>query len=270
VRTPLPETVAALNAYQPQVVFTYPSVVARLAEEQQAGRLAIRPARFVSTAEVLTPQVRRAARDAFGAPVLNAYGSTEAGLFGIECDQAAGIHLAEDMVVMEAVDEADRPVPPGTPSAKVLVTTLYHTPVPMIRYEISDVVTLADDPCPCGRPYARVVALDGRHEEMLTLQARGGGQVRLRAVRLRSALDGVPGLRQFQIVPRGPRAILVRVTAREDADVAAMVAAVRTILDRELDAAGVGLDTLDVAVVDSIERHGTGAKHLFVGTEAGA
>jgi phenylacetate-CoA ligase len=80
--------------------------------------------------------------------VLNGYGTTEAGMLGTECDLAAGVHIVEDMVVFESVDEASRPVVPGIPGAKVLVTTLYESPLRLIRYEISDVVTLEADPCP--------------------------------------------------------------------------------------------------------------------------
>ncbi len=146
VLTPLAEVVAALNEYQPENIFTYPSYIRRLAEEQDAGRLAIRPARFVSTAEVLTEHVRLLAGETWGAQVLNGYGTTEAGMLGTECDLAAGVHIVEDMVVFESVDEASRPVAPGIPGAKVLVTTLYDSPLLLIRYEISDVVTLEADP----------------------------------------------------------------------------------------------------------------------------
>jgi phenylacetate-CoA ligase len=44
VTTPFPEVIATLNAFQPDVVITYPSFIRRLAEEQQAGRLRIAPA----------------------------------------------------------------------------------------------------------------------------------------------------------------------------------------------------------------------------------
>jgi phenylacetate-CoA ligase len=90
------------------------------------------------------------------------------------------------MVIFESVDEASRPVMPGTPGAKVLVTTLYDSPLRLIRYEISDVVTLEADPCPCGRPYRRLASLDGRREDTLTLLAADGRQLRLHAGCLRA------------------------------------------------------------------------------------
>ncbi len=54
-----------------------------------------------------------------------------------------GLHVAEDVVVLEVVDELGLPVPPGTPGYKVLVTSLIGRTVPLIRYELADSVTLA-------------------------------------------------------------------------------------------------------------------------------
>lgn len=141
-------------------------------EEQQAGRLRIRPGRIVSTAEVLEPEVRSQVHDTWSARVLNSYGTTEAGLLGSECDSSAGIHIAEDMIVFEVVDEQNRPVPDGVPGAKVLMTNLFNRVLPLIRYELSDIATLDQDTCECGRPYARVTAIDGRREDYMTLRAR--------------------------------------------------------------------------------------------------
>jgi phenylacetate-CoA ligase len=264
VLTPLPELVEALNRYQPEVIFTYPSFIRRLAEEQDRGRLAIRPARFVSTAEVLTDHVRLLAGETWGARVFNGYGTTEAGMLGTECDLAAGVHIAEDMVVVESVDEANRPVAPGTPGAKVLVTTLYDTPLPLIRYEISDIVAMQADPCPCGRPYQRLASLDGRREDMLTLAAPDGGQLRLHAGRLRGSLDGVPGLRQYQLVQRSADSILVRITVRDGSEPGDVAVGARSAIEHQLRRAGARPGPLDIEVVDAIERRGAAAKECLV------
>ena len=59
---PLHEMVDALNEFRPDVLATYASIVALLADEQRAGRLRIAP-RIVSTSSQLrTPEARRASR----------------------------------------------------------------------------------------------------------------------------------------------------------------------------------------------------------------
>src|SRR5262245_24010486 len=179
VLTPLPEIVDKLNDYQPEMVFTYPSFVRRLAEEQEAGRLRIRPRRIVSAAEALSAEVRRLVSATWNASVVDSYGTTEAGLLGAECDAANGIHLAEDMIILEVVDEHNRRVPDGVQGSKVLVTNLFNRTLPLIRYEFSDLVTRASGACSCGRPYARVTAIEGRREDYMVLRARDGGYIRL-------------------------------------------------------------------------------------------
>src|SRR5262245_7069962 len=77
VTTPLAEVVAALNAYQPEVLSTYPSFLRRLAEEQRVGRLRIAPRLIRSVAETLTLEVRELARAVWNVPVINVYAATE-------------------------------------------------------------------------------------------------------------------------------------------------------------------------------------------------
>jgi len=165
-------------------------------------------------------------------------------------------------LVFEPVDEHGRGVPPGTPSAGVLLTTLFNGGLPLIRYEVSDVVTMADGPCPCGRQFARVASIVGRREEYLLLRASGGGDLRVHAGRLRAPLAGVPGLRQFQIVPAFDRVRLV-VSARDEARPENVVAAAADTVLRALrdDGAHVHVTT---EIVGEIDRVGTGAKERLV------
>src|SRR5919204_2563173 len=96
VTTPLPEMVAALNAYQPDAIPTYASTAALLAEEQLAGRLHIAPALVATGAEMLTDDMRQRIRDAWGSEPHQAYLATEAPLLASTCAQQAGMHLWED------------------------------------------------------------------------------------------------------------------------------------------------------------------------------
>jgi phenylacetate-coenzyme A ligase PaaK-like adenylate-forming protein len=105
-----------------------------------------------SVAETLTQDVRDLARTVWNVPIVNVYAATEIGVIGQECEQAAGMHLAEDLFVLEVVDEANRPVPPGVQGAKVLVTPLTNDALPVIRYELSDLVIMADGPSAAVRP----------------------------------------------------------------------------------------------------------------------
>jgi hypothetical protein len=97
----------------------------------------IDPVIVTSTSETCTPEIRAAIADGFGAPLVDSYGSTE-GLVGSSRPDEEAIVFAEDGSIVELVGDDNRPVPPGTPSAKILVTNLYNRVQPLIRYEITD------------------------------------------------------------------------------------------------------------------------------------
>lgn len=263
VTTPLPQVVDALNAYQPEIVMTYPSFIRRLAEEQVAGRLRIKPRQLSSTAETLTANVRELALSTWGASVLNIYGATEVGLIGAECHETRGLHVAQDRIIVEVVDEENRPVPAGVAGHKLLVTTLFNRVLPLIRYEFSDLVTLAEGPCPCGRQGLRLAAIQGRREDMLTMPARNGGRVGVHVFHLEGPLLRIPAVRQFQITPQ-PTGLLVRVVLRQAERVNDVVQFVARTLESELERVGAVVKGLTVEAVSDIARTGTGAKEKLV------
>ncbi|MFZ5790826.1 MAG: phenylacetate--CoA ligase family protein [Pseudomonadota bacterium] len=264
VTMPLSEIVAGLNADRPEILITYPSLLRRLAEEQAAGRLRIAPRHFCSVAEMLTPDLRELVRATWAVPVLDSYGTTETGLMGAECPWNTGIHLAEDMLVVEIVDRDNRPVPPGVTGDRILVTLLFNRALPLVRYEISDMVTLADGTCPCGRPHRRLASIDGRREDVLSLPARGGGVTTVQGVRFRAALFRMPVVRQFRVAPL-PGGLKIEVVLQPDvAQDDGTLTSIRQAVLAELDQVGAAPETLTIEAVDRIERTGTGAKETLI------
>ena len=197
----LPRLVEALNQFQPTYLNVYPSVAMWLAEEQLAGRLQLAPQMLVTVAELRTPEMTRRLQDAFGVRPFDVYGSTE-GLFGSECEHHRGIHLFEDTTLVENVDSDGQPVPAGEPGARLLVTNLHNLVQPLLRLEVTDLVTLDPDPCPCGRPLVRAAAIHGRADDVLSLAARDGGRVSVHPLQF-ALLTRDPQVREFQVVQDG-------------------------------------------------------------------
>jgi phenylacetate-coenzyme A ligase PaaK-like adenylate-forming protein len=131
------EIVARLNDLQPVALYGYPSMLARLAAEQGEGRLRVAPLSVTASSETLRAEQRRVIRAAFGVPVVNTYGNTE-GLVGVSPPDDPVITFASDACIVEPVDRDDRPVPPGTASAAILVTNLFNPVQPLIRYRVDD------------------------------------------------------------------------------------------------------------------------------------
>ena len=253
VLTPLAEIVDALNAYQPEALLGYPSVAGLLAEEQLAGRLRIAPHLAMFGAEPTTADLRCRLQAAWGLRPGNIYGTTEVPTVASSTpEHPDALEVIDDAVVVEVVDEHDRPVPPGVPGAKVLVTTLLNRAQPLIRYELSDRVTVAHGPNPAGRPYRCLERIEGRAADTLRLRARDGGEVAVMPYRLGEPVARTPGVSQFQIVWDGTRMEVRLVVGRSSPrDVAG---ALQANLSEALVAGGAVPPPIDVCVVDVLER----------------
>jgi phenylacetate-coenzyme A ligase PaaK-like adenylate-forming protein len=255
VGRPIAETVAAMNRVQPTHLIGYSSVIAYLAEEAEAGRLRIRPLRVATNSEPLLPEARELISRVWGVPINNAWGSTEVGMHASQCDHSPGLHIHEDAVILERVGEDDRPVADDAPAAKVLVTSLVNLAFPFIRYELDDVITLLDSPCPCGSAFRQIGEIQGR-----SLEAFGYGAVRVAPGVFGLVLGRDPAVLEYQ----------VRQTAGgADVDVVAGPGLDRDALARALEQgladAGLPAPTVAVRVVEELARNPvTGKLKRFV------
>jgi phenylacetate-CoA ligase len=118
----------------------------------------------------------------------------------------------------------------------VLLTNLVGRVQPLLRYELTDSVTLAAGPNPLGLPYSRLAAVDGRSDDVVTLPGAGGGTVRVHPFRLRAPFAELLEVRQYQVV-HDRAGLKVAVVLREQAP-ADTPARVRAALARELRDAG--------------------------------
>jgi phenylacetate-coenzyme A ligase PaaK-like adenylate-forming protein len=256
---PLDEMVDALNEFRPDVLAAYPSIAALLADEQRVGRLRIAP-RIVSTSsELRTPEATARIEDAFGVKPFDLYASTE-GLWASDCEHRHK-HLFEDWCIAENVDRDGRPVPDGQPGERVLITNLFNRTLPMIRFEVSDVVVIDREPCACGRTLARLHAVEGRSADVLRLDSAAGARVAIHPTQL-SPICADPAVREFQIVQRGQR-IVLRFALRQGAGEEATAHLV-TAVEERLRAAGVAEPDVAAEVVPALERTPAGKLQLVV------
>ncbi len=189
---PKDSIVDRLNAWQPEVLIAYASMMRILADEQLAGRLEISPRAVLTSSEVLTQETQRRIVQAWGKRLFNQYAATECGSLAAECDHHRGMHLMEDLVIVEVVDQDNRPVPPGVYGDKLLITVLFNRTQPLIRYELSDSVRLSPDPCPSGHPFRLVDDIQGRVEDVLSLPGGAGGVVSVHPLVFSRIMDTLP------------------------------------------------------------------------------
>jgi phenylacetate-coenzyme A ligase PaaK-like adenylate-forming protein len=252
VTRPIDAIVAELNRLQPLVLQGYPSVLGVLAAEKVAGRLTIAPLAVTGSSEHFGAEAQARVGAAFGVPVADQYGSTE-GLVGVSAPGDDVIEFASDLCIVELVDEDDRPVAPGTPSAKVLVTNLYNHTQPLIRYELTDrFVEVAHGG---GHFRARV---DGRADDLFVYGPRPRVVVHPNVIR--SPLLERPAIVDYQ-ARQTPAGLDIAAVAADALDTGATEDRLRTAL------AAAGLPDPDVHVhaVDAVPRHpATGKARRFV------
>jgi phenylacetate-CoA ligase len=253
VTQPIERIVAGLNDYQPVSVLGYPSALALLAVEAREGRLRIAPKRLISTSEPLLPEVRRSVEEALGAPIANMYGTSEAGPIAVGCWRGPGIHLCDDLVIVEPVDEAGRPVPPGTRSDKIYVTALANPLLPLLRFELTDQVTILEQACPCGSAHRLIADVEARLDD----DFRYPGGVVVHPHVFRSVLSREAWIVEYQVrqTPTGAEALVIGAPGDPDA--------VGRALEKELAQVGVADPSVDVRVVDRLERQSVGKVRRF-------
>ena len=189
---PVTTIIERMNAWQPEALIAYASIIRILADEQLAGRLRIAPHTIISGSEVLTQETRHRAVLAWGDVLFNNYGTTDCGGIGAECNQHRGMHLQEDLAIVEVVDRDNRLVPSGVYGEKLLVTVLGSRTQPLIRYELDDSLRLSSDQCPCGRVFTLIEDIQGRVEEILSFPGVAGGSVNVHPIVFHNIMDTLP------------------------------------------------------------------------------
>ncbi len=255
--SPLAAIVGGLNDWQPENLICYASMGRLLAEEQLAGRLRISPRAVMCSSEVLTPESRRRIRRAFGSEPFNVYAATEPAGIAAECERHR-LHLFEDLVITEVVDERNRPLLAGEAGAKVLVTVLFSRTQPLIRYEMSDTISLSDSQCECGRTFGLVQEIDGRTEDVLLLTGTARATVSIHPNVFHRVLEPLP-VKQWQLEQTSDRLTLRIVPG----DTAVAPATIVADLQKVLLAAGARPPPIDVALVAAIVKSPLGKAPLI-------
>ena len=192
---PMAEIVERLNAIQPVSLHGYPSALRELAEEARAGRLHIHPLRLRCGSEPLLAEIRSVLEATWNVPVHNQWVTSEAGCLAYSCIAGDGLHVSEDLAIVEPVDDSGSPAPAGQTSSKVHVTNLFNAVLPLIRFEISDQVTPLEGACGCGSAHRWIADIEGRLDDTFIY----AGGVRVHPLVFRAVLGHAPTIVEYQV-----------------------------------------------------------------------
>lgn len=221
LNAPHNELIEQLNAFQPDTLSGYPSILQIFAEAQLSGSLTIRPKLIICSAETLTQSAFHAMNTAFSeATVLNNYCTTEGGEIAMSCPMGH-LHLNDDWILLEPVDEQNRPVPDGTVSSGVLITDLSNHIMPVIRYHLNDRICLSRDQCACGSTLP-TLTIQGRNSDTLVF-----GGIKFPSVLFGTMIYEKNEFLNWQFIQTGPLTLEFRADYSDITDRAAVEKSLR-------------------------------------------
>lgn len=183
----------------------YPSALYLVAEYllDKGIRLPHPPRIVVTASETVLPHQRKAIEAAFGADVADLYGTSEQCGTISECEKH-GYHVDMEFGVVEFLPG------PGLDgdTRRIICTGLRNPLLPLIRYDIGDLATLAPRPCPCGRQSPGVLRIDGRIESyIVTPDGRQLG-------RLDFLFKDSDQVQEAQLIQEDPGRLIMKVVKR--------------------------------------------------------
>jgi putative adenylate-forming enzyme len=208
----------SLEKIGPNVLSAPPSMLKIIASEAEAGRLTIKPSRIVSYAEVLHPDVKDYLGRIFNCQVHEIYKCTE-GPIAISC-KSGSLHINEDMVLVETLDDDGSVTRPGKPCHKMIITDLHKRSQPIIRYELNDIITISPEKCRCGSSFRVIERIQGRADDIFWSRSSitGEWQYIFPDYISRAIISSSDDIDEFQVVQESPSLIRVILKLREVPD----------------------------------------------------
>lgn len=247
-----------LHRLRPACIFGYPSSIALLADHAvRRGRSLMNEslrAVFV-TGEVCYPHDHASIGEFFRVPVVDGYGSREAGFIAHECPEGR-MHITAENLIVEILS-GDQAAPEGQ-EGEIVVTHLDGYGMPLIRYRTGDCGRLRSGRCACGRGLPLMDVVQGRATDFLVLP---DGTIR-HALSIIYPLRAMSGVRAFRVEQRedyGITVSVVRDDRKERITREAVAGRVRPVI-------GDGVD-LTVSMVDRIAPTSSG-KYRYVVSHA--
>jgi phenylacetate-CoA ligase len=105
----------------------------------------------------------------WGIKLYSTYASTEMGTAFTECSAGKGGHHHPEMIIVEMLDDNDRPVAENE-AGEVTITTLGVEAMPLLRFKTGDICYHFTDKCSCGRTTMRLGPVIGRKQQMIKLK----------------------------------------------------------------------------------------------------
>lgn len=199
-----------LAKFRPKAIEGFPSTLSFLASYMNRHGLKFPVKAVFTSAEPLLSTQREAIEKAFCCKVFDFLGMSERVIFATECSHHEGKHLDTDFGYTEIIGEEDALHSKGF--GRIVATGLHNYAQPLIRYRTSDVSSIYEEPCPCGRPFPRIHDVTTRDEDIVTTP---DGRY-LSPSALGTATKDLISVEHLQIVQEDLHNVVLRLVPRSD------------------------------------------------------
>ena len=194
------EFTRTIRRHRPGLIFGHAHSLYLLACSLKKSRVCdVRPNGIISTAMILHDWQRTVIEGVFGCQVTNRYGCEEVSLVASECEEHRGLHLNADSIYHEVQSDG-----------KLLLTDLSNRAMPLIRYQVGDVVVPSSRVCKCGRGLPLIERVEGRDADYVLTPA---GHLVSGISLTENFAVLVPGAAQVQIVQESLTRLRIRLVA---------------------------------------------------------
>jgi len=245
----VPAWTEAFARYQPRYLKGLASALRVLAELLEPTRGHFRLRGVFSTGDTLLSAHRKLVESVFGCQVLDSYGHMERTFAVSECPSGR-YHVNSDYGVLELVPAEGCSAPSGelrTRVCRAVGTGLHNLAMPLIRYEVGDLIEVDESasPCPCGRGFPVIRKIGGRENDVI--ETPDGRLI----TSLFVVFDLVDHIEDGQIVQDDADRILVRVVraaSYQPCDEVALLSHLKTMLGEQVT---ITLDYVDRAAIQA-------------------
>jgi phenylacetate-CoA ligase len=190
-----------IRKFRPRILWGATPALASLAQYIRRTKQDITgcaPSLVISWAAPLYDHEKAILGEVFGCPVTNIYSAREVGHAAMNCPHGS-VHVNQENYLVEI--EGSEGGGPATGPGKLLITPLFDSPMPFLRYRIGDVAEMGGGTCPCGRNLITLGKILGRVGHMFRTEDGHLIDPNFWSIAFR---DGRPGsdVEKFQVVYR--------------------------------------------------------------------
>lgn len=164
-----------INRLQPSIIIAVPSFIIKLIEFAEQNQIDYKNAsvkKIICIGEPIRNEdfsyntLGQRIVNKWNVSLFSTYASTEMGAAFAECDAGKGGHHHPELLIVEFLNETNKPVKPGE-IGELTVTTLDVEGMPLLRFKTGDLCMAHHEPCSCGRTTLRISPILGRKQQMI-------------------------------------------------------------------------------------------------------